>query len=237
MDTSTERDRLERVLRGQQELVDQVHQWLQEEQKQDDILRAVILSSRREAPAHIRGLDPDRVYSLATIRGLCIKYRLRFLDGGLFKGPLPPQAVHAVKELERKASAPLSSFKIMAPAERFRLCDSEADPLLFVPMGDDRYYLVHKWGRDLSPVRSVLYWSFRTPANLVATVLVVAFLMALAVPNAWLAPGVDAPFWSGTRVLFMGWSTIVLAAFTAFGWLAFFGQFSDRAWNSRYFNA
>jgi hypothetical protein len=48
---------------------------------------------------------------------------------------------------------------------------------------------------------------------------------------------VDAPFWSGTRVLFMGWSTIVLAAFTAFGWLAFFGQFSDRAWNSRYFNA
>ncbi len=237
MDTSTERDRLERVLRGQQALVDQVHQWLQEEQKQDDVLRAVILSSRRDTVARIRGLDPERIYSRETIRGLCIKYRLRFLDAGLFKGPLPPQAVHAVKQLEQKAEAPLSSFKIMAPAERFRLCDSEADPLLFVPIGDDRYYLVYKWGRDLSGLRSVAYWSFRTPTNLAATVLVLAFLMAMLVPNALLVPGAEAPFWNGTRVLFMGWSTIVLAAFTAFGWLAFFGQFSDRAWNSRYFNA
>lgn len=238
MATSTERDRLERVLRGQQALVDQVHQWLEEEQKQDDVLRAVVLSAKGEGVVRLRHLDPERIYDIRTIRALCVKYRLRFLDAGLFKGELPPQAVQAVRAMERQAGGPITSYRIMAPADRFRLCDSEADPLLFVPIGNDRYYLVHKWGNDLSPMRAVLGWPFRSPLNLAALVLAMAVLMALVVPSQWLRPGmVDAPYWTGTRVLFIGWSFLVLSAFTVFGWLAFFGQFSDRSWNSRYFNA
>ena len=41
METKIERERLEQVLRGQYEWIDEVHQWLEEEQKHDDILRAV----------------------------------------------------------------------------------------------------------------------------------------------------------------------------------------------------
>ncbi|MEO8590508.1 MAG: hypothetical protein ABI432_14120 [Flavobacteriales bacterium] len=235
MATSTERDRLERMLRGQLQLVEQVHQWLREEQKHDDILRAVVLSSRKERAAVIHGIDPDRVFSATTIRKLCVKYRLRFLDGALYKGQLPNQAVQAVRVLERKADAPLTSFKIMAPAERFRLCDSEVDPLLFVPLGKDTYYLVHKWGNDLAWHRVLLNWPFRSPVQLMLSVLLAAMVLASLVPSQWLSP--DAPvFFNGQRLMLLFWSTMVCAGFTAFGWFAFFGQFSAQAWNSRYFN-
>jgi len=235
MATSTERDRLERMLYGQAQLVDQVHQWLQEEQKHDDILRAVVLSSRNERIATIRGLDPDRVFALASIKQLCVKYRLRFLDAALFKGPLPNQAVQAVRALERKAEAPLTSFKIMAPAERFRLCDSEVDPLLFVPLGNEQYYLVCKWGSDLAWYRAMLNWPFRSPVQLAFTVLLVAIVGAALVPAQLIAP-TDPVFFNSQRLLLLFWSAMVCAGFTAFGWFAFFGQFSGQAWNSRYFN-
>lgn len=231
MATSTDRERLERILRGQQQLMDQVHQWLEEEQKHDDILRAVVLSARKERRVALRGLDPDRIFNADAIKRTCVKYRLRFLDAGLFKGEIPSQALHAIRQLERRSPEPLTSFKIMAPAERFRLCDSEVDPLLFLPLGNDKYYLVHKWGNDLSPWRVLLGWPTRAPQHLAFTVVLFAALIALLAPQATLDQlGVH-------RVLFFIWCTMVSISFTVFGWFAFFGQFSVHAWNSRYFNS
>ncbi len=218
------------MLRGQQILVDEVHQWLEEEQKQDDILKAVVLSSRKERPIHIEGLDPDRIFSIGSIRTLCIKYRLRFLDSGLFKGSIPLQAIHQIRSLEARAETPITSFKMMAPAERFKLCDSEVDPLLFVPIGNDRYYLVHKWGHDLSAWRMIAGWPTRKAAHLAITVTLFASLIALIAPAALLdSMGVH-------RILFLVWCNLVCYSFTLFGWFAFFGQFSKDCWNSRYFN-
>lgn len=230
MATSTERERLERILRGQQDLMDQVHTLLAEEQKHDDILRAVVRSSTKERIARIPGMDPERIFSTAAIKALCVRYRLRFLDAGLFKGELPLQAVHAIRALERKADGPLHSFKVMAPAERFKLCDSEVDPLLFVPVAEDRYYLVHKWGTDLSWHRALRGWPFRGAVNLIATVLACAVLLTFLVPGSVLEG------WGVARSLFLLWNCMVLASFTVFGWFAFFGQFSSQAWNSKYFN-
>lgn len=230
MATSTEKERLEQLLRGQQALVDQIHQWLQEEQKHDDVLHAVILSSRHEKAIAIEGLDPARIFHRDTIRSMCLKYRLRFLDAGLFKGEIPPQALFAVRDLERMAAAPLTSFKVMAPASRFKLCDSEADPLLFIPVSEDRYYLVHKWGRDLSPWRQISALPVRSPMHLAITVFVVAALFSMLLPAQILQDlGVH-------RIAFLFWNVMVFFSFTVFGWFAFFGQFSTHAWNSRFFN-
>ena len=230
MATSTERERLERLLLGQRTLVAEVHQWLEDEQKHDDILRAVVLSSRKEHPAHIPFAQADRVFPIDAIRTLCIKYRLRFLDAGCFKGDIPLQAVHAIRELEREVEAPITSFKVMAPAERFKLCDSEVDPLLFVPIGNDRYYLVHKWGNDLSPWRQWIGWPTRSPRHLLFTVTLFASLLALVVPASLLGS------WGVHRALFVIWCNMVCYSFTVFAWFAFFGQFSRDCWNSRYFN-
>jgi hypothetical protein len=236
MATHTQEQRLEQVLRGQHVLMDEVHQWLAEEQKHDDILRAVVLSSRKEQPACIPDLDATRIFDKASIRAMCVKYRLRFLDAGLFKGELPAQAIHAVRQLERQAGEPLRSFKVMAPAERFRLTDSEVDPLLFVPLGEDRYYLVHKWGKDLRWYRSLLGWPFRSPVQLGAMVLAVALVLTCLMPTKLITMDPGAGFWGAHRILFLFWSTMVVTSFTVFGWFAFFGQFSTQAWNSKYFN-
>ncbi|MBK8497455.1 MAG: hypothetical protein IPL52_01235 [Flavobacteriales bacterium] len=235
MTPRTERERLEQVLIGQSELMFQVHLWLAEEEKHDDLIRALVLSSRKRVPVKARGLDPQRIFDRETIRELCVKYRLRFLEGALYKGELPSQAVQAIRTLERSVHEPVVSYMVMAPAARFKLCDSEVDPLLFVPLDNDRYYLVHKWGNDLSRARALLYWPVRSVAHLAASVFLLALLFTCLIPGHWLAKGDDA-FVFGQRSLLLFWSVMVFGGFTVFGWFAFFGQFSAQAWNSRYFN-
>lgn len=236
MAARTERDKLEQLLRGQADLLQEVHLLLGQEQKYDDILRATVLSSMHERPVTITGMDPDRVFHRDSIRAMCIRYRLRFLPAGLFKGPLPNTAIHALRALERRSYGPLTGFMVMAPSSRFKLCDSEVDPLLFVPLGDDRYYLVHKWGNDLSRWRSIYTWPVRNVVTLSVTVLVLAMVLALFIPTAFVNSSPDATFWGAHRLMAMFWSVMVSASFTVFGWFAFFGQFSAEAWNSRYFN-
>jgi len=236
METKIERDRLERVLRGQHQVMDQVHHWLEEENKHDDILRAVVLSSNKERVVDPAGLDPERIYHSNAIKELCVKYRLRFLDAGLFKGAIPDQAVLAIRQLERQVGGPVTSFKMMAPSARFRLSDSEVDPLLFVPVGNERYYLVHKWGNDLGWQRVLAGLAVRTPAHLAAAVLVLSMVLTALVPAHLITSNPDVGFWGGHRVLFFFWISTVCTSFTVFAWFAFFGQFSDRSWNSKYFN-
>ncbi|MFN3876404.1 MAG: hypothetical protein ACK4L7_10890, partial [Flavobacteriales bacterium] len=121
------------------------------------------------------------------------------------------------------------------PAAQFRLCDSEADPLLFVPLGEGRYYLVARWGEDLAPWRPIVFWPVRKPLNLALTVLMMALLLTVSMP-AELMGDAGRSAMNGQRLMFLFWSTMVLSGFTLFGWFAFFGQFSKEAWNSRYFN-
>ncbi|MBL7950747.1 MAG: hypothetical protein JNM62_03405 [Flavobacteriales bacterium] len=236
MATHTERERLERLLLGQQNILAEVHLLLADEQKQDDLLRAMVFSSTEEKTVRLSSMDPERIFHREAIRDTCVRYRLRFLPAAYFKGPLPHQAVHALRVLERKADGPIRSFMIMAPPSRFKLCDSEADPLLFVPVGDDRFYLVHKWGNDLAPYRSLVNWPLRSPLTLAIVVLMVAFALAALVPTSLLTTEPGVGHWGTHRFVMMFWSTMVCASFTVFGWFAFFGQFSKEAWNSRYFN-
>src|SRR5688572_11098779 len=164
-------ERLQRILLGQERLMQEVHGILHEEQHKDDILRAVVLSSRKQAINRIARMDPDRVYHVDSIRAMCVKYKLRFLDAGRFKGTIPPRAIYELRRLEARAEGHLQGFKVMAPAERFRLCESDADPLLFLPVGNDHYYLIHKWGKDLSWWRAIWAWPQRGLEQLAITVL------------------------------------------------------------------
>ena len=115
-DLRSDKERLERILLGQEELIAEVGAILEEEQKHDDILRAMVLSSVGAKENRIPRLDPDRIFLEEEIRTLCIRYRLRFLDGGRFKGELPMQAVYELRRLEARANGPVRGFKIMAPA-------------------------------------------------------------------------------------------------------------------------
>jgi len=105
-------------------------------------------------------IESHRIYHLDQIREVCIDYRLRFLDIKYFKNDLPESAYQAINKIETDHGTVLTEFKIMAPSALFKL-ERKDDPLLFVSMGNNYYYLVHKWGNDLHPLRKLLMWPFK----------------------------------------------------------------------------
>jgi hypothetical protein len=152
VDLREDRERLERILLGQEALVNEVRTWLEEEDTADAVVEAAIRSSGDDRMNALHGLSPARIFGRRAIRDLCVRYRLRFLPSALYKGEIPRQAIAAVRALESGTGQVLRGYHILAPARRFRLCDADADPLLFVRIGADRYYLIHRWGSDLSPL-------------------------------------------------------------------------------------
>lgn len=93
-------------------------------------------------------LDSGRIFHISHIKKVCIDYRLRFLDTALFRHEFPEEAVTQIREIEKNHDTALGGFRIVAPTKAFHLLNYN-DPLLFVPIGGDYYYLVHQWGDDL----------------------------------------------------------------------------------------
>lgn len=232
----TGEDELIRILRGQDSIIQEVYSILEEEEKKDEVLRAVVLSSKNHCANRIGGADPARIHSKDAIRRVCVKYRLRFLPAGRYKGALPTEALHAIRRTEARSGIPLGGFMILAPAKQFTLCDCDADPLLFVPMDDGRYYLLHRWGRDMRAMRAVLGWPVRGWMHLTATVLLVSMVLAAVIPTHLLTTVPDAPWLNIHRFGALICFNLFLNAATSFGWFAFFGQFSKDAWNGPTFN-
>ena len=113
-------------------------------------------------------LDRDKIFHIDSIKKLCIKYRLRFLDTNLFKGKYPEELFNIIPALEIKHNSKFKNFKIIAPSKLFIL-KSREDPLLFVPIGNNYYYLIHKWGRDLKTYRKFLFWPLKNLNTLIYT--------------------------------------------------------------------
>jgi len=178
-------------------------------------------------------MDPKRIYSLSEIKTICVRYRLRFLDSKYFKGTVPTEAFSAIKEIQKTEQVELEGFKIVAPAELFNLKERDKDPLLFVPVGNQNYYLVHRWGGDLSPWRRILSWPLQAFPNMVKTVFGAAFLGAMAVPHHVMVPDPSMASWPIRGILFF-WLLIALCGMTT---LYVFGtgkNFNDAEWDSRY---
>ena len=123
-------------------------------------------------------LDRDRIFHIDSIKKLCIKYRLRFLDTKLFKGKYPEELFNIIPALEIKHNSQFKNFKIIAPSKLFIL-KSREDPLLFVPIGNNYYYLIHKWGRDLKTYRKFLFWPLKNLNTLIYTSIFLSFASTL----------------------------------------------------------
>ena len=174
-------------------------------------------------------LDFSRVYHLETIKKVCIDYRLRFLDLKYFKGALPESAYDQIDAIEKQHKTNLSEFKIMAPSILFRLVRTD-DPLLFVPMGNDHYYLVHKWGNDLSPFRKAMVWPFKSVWTLLLTLLAISYALTLITPMGLFTKTPDAStFWMLYFFMFKALASIVLFVGFALG-----KNFNPAIWNNKY---
>jgi hypothetical protein len=223
-------EQLRQLLLGQQQVMQETYDILNAEQRKDDVLAAVVLSSRGHHPNRIARLDPSRVFSAEAIEAMCVRYRMRFLDAARFKGDLAPRAIYELRHLELRSEAPLKGFRIMAPAAGFKRSKNSLDPLLFVGVGTDHYYLVHRGKLDLSSWREVAVWPLRSAWQAAAMLCVIAASLSLAVPNEWVG-SISPELWGGHRLVALLFCTMVLASITAFCWLTFGGKFSREVWN------
>ncbi|GGD37597.1 hypothetical protein [Muriicola marianensis] len=177
-------------------------------------------------------LETGRIYNLDQIKKICIDYRLRFLDSKYFKGEIPREGISKIKSMEKEHGISIDGFKIIAPSKLFRLEDKD-DPLLFAPIGNGYYYLIHRWGNDLHPLRKALAWPFKSIVNLTAVVLLISYLCTLLVPEGLFSKSSSqAEFWIIYFFMFKSIASVVIFYGFALG-----KNFNPAIWNSKYFNA
>ena len=181
----------------------------------------------------INKLIPRRIFHLDDIKNICVTYRLRFLDSQYFKGDFPEEAISKIRQLEKEHKTSLSGFKVIAPSKRLKLENAD-DPLLFTPMGNDYFYLIHKWGNDLHPLRKWLMWPYKSFDNLVFTIFLISVALTAITPLHLFTKGEVTP---------QEWLLMFLFMFKAVGGIAlFYGfakgkNFNTAIWNSKYYNA
>jgi len=185
-------------------------------------------------PTGVNNFDLDKlatanIFHIDNIKNTCIDYRLRFLDLKYFKNDLPQEAFDKIARLEAVHGTTLSGFKIMAPSKLFRLKNTD-DPLLFVPIGNDYFYLIHQWGDDLSPFRKLFMWPFKNIWNLMVLILGISWIATSLTPMAIFSKTTSwSTYWMVYFFMFKAIAAIVLFYGFALG-----KNFNPAIWNSKY---
>ena len=184
---------------------------------------------KRKNNFNIKLLDRNRIYHINQIKKVCIDYRLRFLDIKYFKNKIPIEASSQIKLLEEVHNNSISDYKIMAPSKLFRLIRKD-DPLLFAPLGNGYFYLIHKWGNDLNPLRKILMWPLKNIKNLFITIFSLTLIVTLITPqNLFTKNPSSSSFW----LLYFFNLKAVMFVFFFYG-ISMGKNFSKFIWNSKY---
>ena len=176
-------------------------------------------------------LETNKIFHIDQIRAICIDYRLRFLSSHLFKNEIPEEVITQVKTLEQQHDTVLSGFKIVAPSKHFHLKNYD-DPLLFAPIGNNYYYLIHKWGNDINPFRKWLVRPLRDMGSLLILIATVSLIFSLAIA--------DNPFNKVDTDLFVllaflfTFKSLCGVALYLFFWRG--KNFNTAIWDSEYYN-
>lgn len=218
-----------------EDLLQEIKNILQEDQDLEDHIRAEIDRGKGNSNSNSFDLDKleaDRIFNEDQIKQICKIYRLRFLDSRYFKEELPYQAITKVKQLQKQHQTTLRGFKILAPAKAFKLKNAD-DPLFFAPIGNGYYYLIHKWGNDLSFFRKIMVWPLRGIENMGIFIFLMSMIFTALVPARFINAEMTAPKFLLFSFIMASW----------FGGLVLFfmfkkgKNFSPTVWNSSFINA
>lgn len=228
-----------RKARGKQieeaDILKQVQAILDEEDRKVDEIMVRMKNPQKPTPRNhfnIDLLETDRIYHVDQIRDICVDYRLRFLDTKYFKNVIPFEALNKIKRMEEDHNITMRGFKIVAPSKMFKLENAD-DPLLFAPIGNGYFYLIHKWGNDLNAFRKAWAWSFKGFENLIFTTILVSLLVAYLVPN-----GLFSKDTTGVQFVLIFFFTFKsIASMVLYYSFAAGKNFNKAIWNSKYFNA
>ena len=177
----------------------------------------------------INKLDTDKIYHIDNIKSLCIDYRLRFLDLKYFKGEIPDEGIKKINNFKADHDSLVSNFKIMAPSKMFRLKNYD-DPLLFINLGNNYFYLIHKWGNDLSPLRKLIMWPFKNIINLIVFMIVLSLFLTEITPAGLFSKSSSA---SSFFMIFFFMFKAVVSIFIFYG-ISLGKNFNKYIWNNKY---
>ena len=172
-------------------------------------------------------METKNIFHKDTIKSICVQYRLRFLDSNLYKGDYPNNITKVISDIEKKHETTLNNFMIMAPSKLFKI-KSPDDPILFVPIGNDYYYLIHKWGEEFNYLRKLLVLPFKNIDNLTVFSILVSVFFALV--GKLFMPSLSS---SEVFILFL----FLVKGFIFIFFYMFFltrRNFSESIWNSKY---
>ena len=177
-------------------------------------------------------IDSNRLFHVDQIRKICIDYRLRFLDFNFFKGGVPDEAYTKLKEFELNHPDLDLNIKMMAPTKLFQL-ENYDDPLMFVSLGNNYYYLIHKWGNDMSYFRKMFMWPFKNIYNILVYIAIISLIFTTIVQDGifFYKNNQEIQFF----VVFLFMFKSLAAIFIYFGF-AMGKNFNENIWNSKFYN-
>lgn len=177
-------------------------------------------------------LKSKNIYHISDIKKICIDYRLRFLNIKYFKADIPLTAQTKLKTFKKEQKLNILDLKIMAPSKLFKLKNAD-DPLLFCNLGNDYFYLIDKWGNDLSFFRKISMWPFKSLTNILFFIAFLSLLATLIIPKGIFVyeNSPNAEFF--ITYLFMLKSIVAIVLFFGF---SLGKNFNKAIWNRKYFN-
>lgn len=179
------------------------------------------------------GLDPSRIFSLDEIKNIAIKYRLRFLDSPIYKGPIPSEALNEIKEISENQGKDLRVFKILAPISFFkRKTKNDADAILFTITNLGNYYLLFRWGYPTPWHRWLSSYPLRDFEKMFALILSITLILSLSFPTQWITMDREAEYFSMYRIATFFHMLIFDSAIAAFVLFGFYSNFSASQWNN-----
>jgi hypothetical protein len=213
-------------------ILDEVKEFLLENEQQRNLVKNQLQSesSTKSNQFEFDLLETDEIFHISTIKNVCIDYRLRFLESHFFKNTIPEEAISKITNLEKKHNTKLNGFMIVAPSKAFNLVSYD-DPLLFAPIGNNYYYLIHKWGNDMTPFRKMMVRPVRNLYTFFIASIVISALFTLAIPSNNLSKSVPlAPV-----IIFLFTFKSIVAVFLYYFFLV--GKnFNEEIWDRKYYN-
>jgi hypothetical protein len=203
---------------------------------EQNILNALSQEPSLQEVASATWFPEKSIYSIESIEEVAVKFRLRFLESFYFKTEIPQEAISRIKTIEKQHNITLKQFYVLAPAKHFKLSDCNDDPLLFIPLDNGKFHLIHQWGKDMRWYKKWLSFPLRNLTTLIFSLLVISVGISALLPSTAFASGSTTGFFSMGRIVFFLWLNLLIAASVSYIWFAFHYSFSTQNWRSKFFN-
>jgi hypothetical protein len=161
------------------------------------------------APIQIK--NNSRVFELSDIKKVSLANKLKFADLRFYKQSLPKKTKLKCDAFQIEHGEDFK-FMILTHASNFQSNKTISQKLLFAEIGNNEYFLIHKWGQPLTYVNKILNIPFRNLENMLVFVFGFALVINLITPTDFITSDKNIGYFSLYRVFYFFWLSIATSA-------------------------